>query len=58
VNDYGFIETPYREVVNGRVTNNIRYLFAWMKRKRSTARNLPLPRPMRPSIERDDLPLP
>jgi len=28
VNDYGFIETPYREVVNGRVTNNIRYLFA------------------------------
>ena len=28
VNEYGFIETPYREVVNGRVTNNIRYLFA------------------------------
>ncbi len=28
VNDYGFIETPYREVVQGRVTNNIRYLFA------------------------------
>ncbi|MCX8118325.1 MAG: DNA-directed RNA polymerase subunit beta [Desulfobacterota bacterium] len=28
VNDYGFIETPYREVVNGRVTNQIRYLFA------------------------------
>jgi DNA-directed RNA polymerase subunit beta len=28
VNDYGFIETPYREVVNGKVTNNIRYLFA------------------------------
>ena len=24
VNDYGFIETPYREVVNGKVTNNIR----------------------------------
>ncbi len=28
VNDYGFIETPYREVVNGKVTNNIRFLFA------------------------------
>jgi len=28
VNDYGFIETPYREVVNGKVTNTIRYLFA------------------------------
>jgi DNA-directed RNA polymerase subunit beta len=28
VNDYGFIETPYREVINGKVTNHIRYLFA------------------------------
>jgi len=28
VNEYGFIETPYREVINGRVTQNIRYLFA------------------------------
>ena len=28
VNDYGFIETPYRKVVNGKVTNEIRYLFA------------------------------
>ncbi len=28
VNDYGFIETPYREVVNGKATNHIRYLFA------------------------------
>ncbi len=28
VNDYGFIETPYREVAHGKVTNNIRYLFA------------------------------
>jgi DNA-directed RNA polymerase subunit beta len=28
VNDYGFIETPYREVVHGKVTNNIHYLFA------------------------------
>jgi DNA-directed RNA polymerase subunit beta len=28
VNDYGFIETPYREVINGKVTNHVRYLFA------------------------------
>lgn len=28
LNQYGFIETPYREVINGKVTNNIRYLFA------------------------------
>ena len=28
VNEYGFIETPYREVINGRVTNNIKYLSA------------------------------
>jgi DNA-directed RNA polymerase subunit beta len=28
VNDYGFIETPYREVVHGKVTNNVKYLFA------------------------------
>ena len=28
VNDYGFIETPYRKVVNGKVTNTIQYLFA------------------------------
>jgi DNA-directed RNA polymerase subunit beta len=28
VNDYGFIETPYREVVDGKVTSNIRYLMA------------------------------
>ena len=28
VNDYGFIETPYREVVNGKVTNSIRFLMA------------------------------
>jgi len=28
INDYGFIETPYREVINGRVTDRIRYLFA------------------------------
>src|SRR5690349_6709113 len=28
VNDYGFIETPYREVDNGRVTDRVRYLSA------------------------------
>jgi DNA-directed RNA polymerase subunit beta len=26
INDFGFIETPYRKVVNGRVTNKIEYL--------------------------------
>jgi DNA-directed RNA polymerase subunit beta len=28
VNDFGFIETPYRKVVNGRVTDKIEYLTA------------------------------
>ena len=28
VNDYGFIETPYREVKNSKVTDNVRYLSA------------------------------
>ena len=28
VNEYGFIETPYRVVENGRVMNDIRYLTA------------------------------
>ena len=28
VNDFGFIETPYRKVVNGRVTDEIVYLAA------------------------------
>ena len=28
VNEYGFIETPYRKVVNGQVTNEITYLAA------------------------------
>jgi DNA-directed RNA polymerase subunit beta len=28
VNEYGFIETPYRKVANGKVTNTIQYLFA------------------------------
>jgi DNA-directed RNA polymerase subunit beta len=27
-NDYGFLETPYRKVVNGRVTDDIKYLSA------------------------------
>ncbi len=28
VNEFGFIETPYREVLNGKVTNRIKYLSA------------------------------
>ncbi len=28
VNDYGFIETPYRKVLNGKVTDTIEFLFA------------------------------
>lgn len=28
INDFGFIETPYRRVENGRVTNKIEYLSA------------------------------
>ena len=28
INEFGFIETPYRVVKNGRVTNEIKYLFA------------------------------
>ena len=28
VNKYGFIETPYRKVVNGKVTNEVKYLSA------------------------------
>ena len=28
INDFGFIETPYRKVVNGKVTNTIEYLSA------------------------------
>jgi DNA-directed RNA polymerase subunit beta len=27
-NDYGFLETPYRKVVNGKVTNDVEYLSA------------------------------
>ena len=28
INQYGFIETPYRKVVNGKVTNNVEYISA------------------------------
>lgn len=28
VNNYGFIETPYRKVVNGKITNEVKYLSA------------------------------
>jgi len=28
VNEYGFIETPYREVINGRLTDKVKYLSA------------------------------
>src|SRR5690606_1240974 len=33
INDYGFLETPYRKVVNGKVTNNIEYLSAMDEEK-------------------------
>jgi len=32
VNQFGFVETPYREVENGRVTDRIRYLSRWRKK--------------------------
>jgi DNA-directed RNA polymerase subunit beta len=28
VNDFGFIETPYREIINGKVSENIKYISA------------------------------
>ena len=28
VNNYGFIETPYRKVINGKITNEVKYLSA------------------------------
>ncbi|MEY4386616.1 MAG: hypothetical protein RLY20_1899, partial [Verrucomicrobiota bacterium] len=37
INDFGFIETPYRKVVNGRVTNEIEYLTADKEEKSSIA---------------------
>ena len=33
LNEYGFIETPYRKVINGRVTNQIEYLNAFKEQK-------------------------
>ncbi len=37
INDYGFIEAPYRKVVNGRVTNQIMYLSALESEKYTIA---------------------
>jgi len=37
INDFGFIETPYRKVHNGRVTNEIEYLTADKEEKSSIA---------------------
>jgi len=37
VNDYGFIETPYREVNNGRVTDDVRYCTALEEGEHSIA---------------------
>ncbi|MEM6904439.1 MAG: DNA-directed RNA polymerase subunit beta, partial [Pseudomonadota bacterium] len=37
VNKYGFIETPYREVVEGKVTDNVRYLSATEEMRHTVA---------------------
>jgi DNA-directed RNA polymerase subunit beta len=37
INKYGFIESPYRKVVGGRVTNEIRYLSAMEEQRYSIA---------------------
>ncbi|BDU62935.1 DNA-directed RNA polymerase subunit beta [Candidatus Borrelia fainii] len=37
VNDYGFLETPYRKVVNGKVTDEIEYLSAIDEEKKCIA---------------------
>ncbi len=37
VNDYGFLETPYRKVVNGEVTNELEYLSAIDEEKKCIA---------------------
>ncbi|MEM7060721.1 MAG: DNA-directed RNA polymerase subunit beta, partial [Pseudomonadota bacterium] len=37
VNKYGFIETPYREVVDGKVTDNVRYLSATEEMRHTVA---------------------
>jgi DNA-directed RNA polymerase subunit beta len=43
VNKYGFIETPYRKIVNGRVTNEVVYLSAMEEAKHYVAQaNAPL----------------
>jgi DNA-directed RNA polymerase subunit beta len=43
VNDYGFIETPYREVENGRVTDRVRYLSALEEESQTIAQaNAPI----------------
>ncbi len=43
VNDYGFIETPYREVKNQKVTDNVRYLSALEEERVAIAQaNAPL----------------
>jgi DNA-directed RNA polymerase subunit beta len=43
VNDYGFIETPYREVKNNRVTQDVRYLSALEEERVAIAQaNAPL----------------
>lgn len=43
VNEFGFIETPYRQVENGKVTNEIKYLSALDERKFPIAQaNAPL----------------
>jgi DNA-directed RNA polymerase subunit beta len=33
INDYGFLETPYRKVVNGKATKNVEYLDAMSEEK-------------------------
>jgi DNA-directed RNA polymerase subunit beta len=45
VNDYGFIETPYRKVTNGKVTDTIEYLFALQEEEAVIAQaNAPIDR--------------
>jgi DNA-directed RNA polymerase subunit beta len=45
VNDYGFIETPYRKVMNGKVTDTIEYLFALQEEEAIIAQaNAPIDR--------------
>jgi DNA-directed RNA polymerase subunit beta len=45
VNDYGFIETPYRKVMNGKLTDTIEYLFALQEEEAIIAQaNAPIDR--------------